>query len=193
MQDRRTLLKELFRKSIHLCSAFVPLFLKYQYWLTIIVLFILVILYSICEFFRLRGMKIPFITSFTNLAARQRDENKFILGPVTLVFGILIAALLLPLNAATVGIYALAFGDGLASLVGKTFGKIKIPLTGGKTIAGSLACFTAVFISTYCVCKKLSLSLIVAAFSTVIEVLPLLDFDNLIIPVLVGTVYLIFL
>ena len=78
------------------------------------------------------------ISKITEIAARKRDENHFVLGPVTLVCGILLAALLLPLDCARVGIFALAFGDGLASLMGKLFGKITIPGAHGKTAAGSV-------------------------------------------------------
>lgn len=97
--------KELFRKSIHICSSFVPLFLGIAYWPVIAGLVILVSFYSVCEFLRLKGKTIPLISKVTEIAARKRDENKFVLGPVTLVFGILLAALFLPLDCARVGIF----------------------------------------------------------------------------------------
>lgn len=188
-QKLNSLKKEFFRKTIHLCSSLVPLFLRFAFWPIIILLILAAVLYSICEYQRLQGKTIPIISKITEIAARKRDENKFVLGPVTLVLGILFAALLLPLKSATVGIYALAFGDGLASLVGKIFGKTKIPFTQGKTIAGSSACFMAVFVSTLCVSKNLVISLIIAFSAMVIEVLPLKDYDNLIIPIAIGSIY----
>lgn len=188
-QKLNSLKKEFFRKTIHLCSAFIPLLLRYAFWPIICLLILAVILYSICEYARLQGKTILLISKITETAARKRDENKFVLGPVTLVLGILFAALLLPLRSATVGIYALAFGDGLASLVGKIFGHIKIPLTQGKTVAGSSACFVAVFIATLCVSKNPLVALIIATCAMLIEVLPLKDFDNLVIPISIGTVY----
>jgi len=95
---------------------------------------------------------------------------------------------------ARIGIYALAFGDGLASLAGKLFGRVQIPFTEGKTVAGSLTCFTAIFISCYLACFFMlqgqaditRVSLIVAGAGMLIEILPLKDFDNLFIPVLLG-------
>lgn len=178
--------KELFRKSIHLCSAFVPLFLKHFYWLGIILLFLSVIFYSLSEIARLHNKTVPFISAITSAAARKRDENKFVLGPVTLVCGILLCALLWKQVPASIGIYALAFGDGLASLSGKLFGKIRIPFTEGKTVAGSLTCFTAIFISCFLTCKNSFIALVIASCGMFIEVLPLKDFDNLIIPVALG-------
>lgn len=178
--------KELFRKSIHMCTAFVALFLKFWYWPVIIFLAVMLVLYLISEILRKNGIKVPVIAYVTETAARQKDEGKIVFGPVMLVLGVLVCALFLPYEPAAVGILALAFGDGLASLVGKCFGKIKIPFTGGKTVAGSSACFIAVLLTSFLVTKKITVSLIVAFTATVIEALPLGDFDNLVIPAASG-------
>lgn len=144
------------------------------------------IFYVIAEQLRTTGHEIPLISDITAAAARKRDENKFVLGPVTLVLGVLSAALLWKEVPAAAGIYALAFGDGLASLAGKTFGKIRIPYTHGKTAEGSLTCFAAIFSSCFFVTQNCQTSLIAAITGALFEVLPLKDFDNLIIPVLIG-------
>lgn len=182
----KVLLKELFRKSIHLCSAAIPLCLKHFYLLTVILLVLVVIGYSLCEILRLKGHQIPIISKITEIAARKRDEGKFVFGPVTLVIGILTAAIFLPLKNATIGIFALAFGDGLASLCGKFIGHVHIPFTKGKTAAGSLACFSAVYISSFTVCKDALLSLKLASIGMFLELIPLKDFDNILIPIVIG-------
>lgn len=188
-QRKNSLIKELFRKSIHICSSFVPFFLKIAYWPIITLLFLALILYSTSEILRLKGYSIPVISKITEIAARKRDENKFVLGPVTLVIGILLAALILPLDCAKIGIFALAFGDGLASLTGRMIGKIIIPGAHGKTVAGSLACFLAVYIATFCVCGNCYVSLVIGVCAMLIEVLPLADFDNVLIPICIGFLY----
>lgn len=188
-QRLNAILKELFRKSIHICSSFIPLFLKFAYWPVIVLLVLAVIVYSISEVLRSKNIELPLISKVTEIAARKRDENRFVLGPVTLVCGILLAALLLPLDCARAGIFALAFGDGLASLMGKLFGKITIPGAHGKTAAGSLTCFFAVFISTFCCCGNCFIALVIALCAMFIEILPLADFDNLIIPPAIGWIY----
>ena len=188
-QRINAIIKELFRKSIHICSSFVPLFLSFAYWPVIGFLVLALILYTISEILRARNINIPLISKVTEIAARKRDENRFVLGPVTLVCGILLAALMFPLEYARVGIFALAFGDGLASLFGKLFGKLPIPGAHGKTVAGSLTCFFAVFVSTFCCCGNCMISLIVATCAMFIEMLPLSDFDNLIIPPAIGWIY----
>ena len=189
MKDSRTILKELFRKSIHLCSSIVPLFFAMYYWYTVYGLLLIVTLYYFCEIARLEGHPVPVVSLITETASRQRDECKFVLGPVTLVLGLVFAALVLPLSCARIGIFALAFGDGLASLAGKLFGRLKIPHTGGKTLEGSLTCFAAVFLATYIVTGLSVISLIIALVAMLIEVLPLGDWDNMIIPVCTGGAY----
>ena len=189
MKDSKTILKEVFRKSIHICSSLVPWFLANYYWYTVYGLYIIVVIYYFCEIARLEGHPVPLVSLITETASRQRDEYKFVLGPVTLVLGIVLAALLLPLSCAKIGIFALAFGDGLASLGGKLFGRIKIPHTGGKTLEGSLTCFAAVFVSTYIITRLSIVSLIVAFVAMLIEVFPLGDWDNMIIPSFTGGVY----
>ncbi len=188
-QRLNAIFKELFRKSIHICSSLVPFFLALSYWPVIILLLLALIVYTVSEFLRSRNINLPIISKITEIAARKRDENRFVLGPVTLVCGILIAALLLPLDCARVGIFALSFGDGLASLMGKLFGKITIPGAHGKTAAGSLTCFAAVFVSTFCCCGNCFISLVIALCAMFIEILPLADFDNLIIPPVIGIIY----
>ena len=188
-QRLNAIFKELFRKSIHICSSFIPLFLKFAYWPVIVLLVLAVVVYTVSEILRSKDIYIPLISKVTEIAARKRDENRFVLGPVTLVCGILLAALLLPIDCARVGIFALAFGDGLASLMGKLIGKITIPGAHGKTAAGSLTCFAAVFVSTFCCCGNCFIALCVGLCAMFIEVLPLSDFDNLIIPPAIGLIY----
>ena len=188
-------LKELFRKSIHMCSAFIPLFLKWNYVVTIVLLLCVLTLYIVSEILRLNKINIPVISTITEAASRSRDKNRFVMGPVTLVIGITSCALLFDLHSSTIGIFALAFGDGLASLTGRFLGRIKIPFTKGKTVCGSLTCFAAIFISCliFLFCIKLNLSmnyfvfsLIIAATGAFVELLPLKDYDNLFIPLIVG-------
>ena len=166
--------------------------LHFSHSITLVCLCTAGIFYIIAESLRSNGHEIPLISDITAAAARKRDENKFVLGPVTLVCGIVAASVLWGETAASVGIFALAFGDGLASLAGKTFGKIRVPYTHGKTVEGSLTCFAAIFCSTFFVTNNCQIALIVATLGALIEVLPLKDFDNLLIPVLLGGIVTFF-
>lgn len=181
-----SLKKEIFRKTIHLCTGFVPVLLHFYKTPVIILLILALSAYLLSEFLRFRGINIPLISQITVKAARKRDENKIVLGPVTLVLGVVSASLLWPETAAAIGIVALALGDGLASLAGKSFGSLPLPFTGGKTVEGSLTCFTAIFVSCWMISKNTVVSFIVALTGCFIECLPLKDFDNLLIPVVLG-------
>ncbi len=180
------LLKEFFRKTIHICASLVPVLADWNYQWTLMALAFIVALYIVCEYRRLTGHPVPVISSITAYAARARDEGSFALGPVTMGLGVLFALILFPPEAARIGIFALAFGDGIASLAGKIFGRTKIPLTNGKTAEGSTACFFAVFFSTVMITDSPLRSLEVALLAAFIEVFPIRDYDNLIIPLAIG-------
>lgn len=180
--------KELFRKSIHLCSCFIPFFLtKYKPFI-VISLSCVLLFYTICELLRIKGKDVFLISLITKIASRERDENKFVLGPVTLSLGILSTILIFNVPSATAGIFALGLGDGLASLFGKLFGRRAIPFTKGKTLMGSIACFCGIFGAILLQTKSCLSALILAIVGTLIELIPLKDFDNLIIPLLVAFV-----
>jgi dolichol kinase len=138
------------------------------------------------ESLRLEGVKAPFISSLTAMASRSRDLGHFVMGPVTLGLGSLLALLLYPSPAAAIAIYALAFGDGFASLIGKIFGRMRPAFLCGKSVEGSLACFTAVYIAAWQVSRNFTISLAAALTAMVVEALPLEDYDNLAIPLTVG-------
>ncbi|MDR1748752.1 MAG: phosphatidate cytidylyltransferase [Spirochaetaceae bacterium] len=174
--------KELFRKSIHVCAAFVPFFLHLNRPVTLVLLCAVLVLYSLAETLRFRGVHVPLFSSVTDMASRQRDRGHFVLGPVTLALGVLVTAFFFDPVASALGIYALAFGDGIASLVGRAVGHISIPFTGGKTVEGSLACFAAVFLASFIITHNTSIALCIAGAAMLLEVLPLKDFDNLLIP-----------
>ncbi len=185
-KEVNSLKKEIVRKSIHLASAFVPFLLEHFRLIVLWGLAGVLVVYCIAEFLRIKGKHIIFLSLLTEAASRKRDENKFVLGPVTLALGVLTSAILFDEITASIAIYALAFGDGLASLAGMLFGKNKIPFGKGKTFEGSITCYCAIFVSTFCVTKNALFSLLVAFVGAVIEALPIKDFDNVIIPIGIG-------
>lgn len=184
----KPVVKELVRKSIHLCAGLVPLFMAWNKEMTLLLLSVVLLLYFVAEGLRQRGIRLPIISPLTELAARSRDEGRFVMGPVTMALGVIITALAFPDTSAFLGIYALAFGDGLASLIGKLIGRCKIPFTNGKTAAGSLSCFGAVYVATFFVTGDVNCALILACSATAIELLPLKDLDNFFIPILIAAI-----
>ena len=187
--DRRR--SELIRKSLHFLIALSPVLAGVNRSFTLFLLAAGTLSYAIMETLRRRGVRIPIISDLTVAASRRRDMGRFVLGPVTLGTGAFLALLLFPPFAAAIAVYALAFGDGTASLAGKFFGRIRPPFLFGKSIEGSLICFLAVFISAYLVTVHSGngdwfIPLVAASIAVVAEVIPVKDWDNIIIPLAVG-------
>ncbi len=177
---------EIVRKAIHLLIGLVPTIAAWNFGVAVLLLVSGILVYSYSELMRLHGYEIAVISRITAIAARRRDSGRFVYGPVTLAIGALLALAFYPEPAASIGIYALAFGDGLSSLVGKAFGTIRIPFTGGKSIEGSLTCFTAVMCSAYAVTGDTPRSAVIALIATVTEAAPTRDMDNILLPFVVG-------
>jgi len=177
---------EIIRKAIHFLIAISPSMAAINMPFTVLFLMLGTLGYTFMECLRLSGVRVPVVSSLTKMASRSRDMDHFIMGPVTLGMGALLALLLYPSPVAVIAIYALAFGDGFASLVGKCFGKLRPAFLYGKTIEGSFACFVAVYISAYAVSGSMYISVVAAFTAMVIEAMPLGDYDNLALPVTVG-------
>ncbi len=182
-QELRT---EILRKGIHLLIGIVPLTASINLNITIAFLMSGILVYTWSELLRHEGRPVLIIARITAAASRERDAGRVVLGPITLGLGALIALMLYPEPVAALAIYALAFGDSFSSLAGKLVGRLEIPFTGGKTVAGSLACFFSVFFITLRITGNSRVSLIIGASSMLLEVIPSGDLDNIIIPVGTG-------
>lgn len=183
--------QEACRKIIHSLIVFVPFIAGYSYALAYLLLFCGIIVYSWSEYQRLAGRYVPVLSDIKEKAFRTRDVDHFAKAPVTLALGAMGALALYPMPAAAVAIYALAFGDTAACLVGKSIGKTKIPGT-GKTWAGSAACLTTVFVlalsTSGCSASK---AFAVALAATLTELFPVKDYDNLLIPLVTGLMFVL--
>jgi dolichol kinase len=180
-----TLRGEIVRKGLHLLIALVPMLASFNLSATVALLATGTLFYVFAEKMRITGRTVFIVSDLTVLASRERDRGHFVIGPVTLGLGAMLALLLYPSAAASIAVYALAFGDGLASLAGKMF---HTPRSGtrGKTVAGSLACFAAVLLSCLRLTGSPLKALLIALAATALEAIPVRDFDNLILPVGTG-------
>ncbi len=177
---------EFLRKGIHLLIAAVPLIASISFRFATTLLWMGIVVFALAEMLRLEGKDVPFISKITRIVARRGGSRKFIVAPITLALGALFSLYLFPEPVAALAIYALAFGDGFAGLIGKMYGRIKIPFSGGKTLIGSTACFTAVFLISMFLLKQPFHALTIASMATLLEALPLKDFDNFVIPTGLG-------
>ena len=184
---------ELLRKALHFLIALVPVLAGINRIFTLILLAAGTLAYTVMESIRRRGKTIPLISRLTVAASRKRDMGRFVLGPVTLGLGAFLPLLFFPLPIASIAIYALAFGDGTASLAGKFFGRLHFPFLPDKSLEGSAACFLGVLLSTYLYTVSegtgnIYLSLTAATTAVLAELIPLKDWDNILIPMVVGLV-----
>jgi dolichol kinase len=184
-QEKKT---ELVRKSIHLLIALsIPLAALHRS-AALILLFAGTAFYALMEGLRYSGVQVPLVSPLTAVAMRERDRGRFVLGPVTLGLGAFLPILLFPPQAAAAAVYTLAFGDGLSSLAGRFFGRLRPPFLFGKSVEGSCVCLAAALLSCYLATGRMSAACAGALTATVVEVFPLRDYDNLAIPLASGFV-----
>lgn len=177
---------EVLRKSIHVLIGMVPLLAAWDRSATLFLLTLGLFAYLVAEGLRGAGYEVPLISEVTRRASRARDEGRLVLGPFTLGLGAWLCLAWLPPAAAALGIYALAFGDGLASLVGKTLGRTPLPFCQGKTLEGSLTVVAAVFVVSLSHGVAWPAALTTAFIAAALEALPLQDWDNVVLPLGTG-------
>lgn len=180
--------KEIIRKGIHSLVALVPFLASLNQSITLLFLITGICIYLISEFLRLTDRNDSFIARLTLTASRSKDHEKPVLGPLTLGIGTILALFIFPLPIASIAIYALAFGDGIASIAGKKFSSIEIPYTRGKTFAGSFACFIVIYLCTFRLTLSVPIAFLIASVGTFIEALPIRELDNIALPLGVGLI-----
>jgi phytol kinase len=177
---------EIVRKSLHFLIALVPLLAGFSLTGTLFLLGFGTLFYTFAETSRRRGRPVFVVSDLTLIASREGEKGRFVLGPITLGLGAMLSLILYPEPAASLAIFALAFGDGIASLAGKVLRGPTIPFTRGKTLSGTLACFLVVFLVTLRVTARPVESLAIAGAAAFLEAIPAGNFDNLIVPFGVG-------
>ncbi|GAB6276528.1 MAG: phosphatidate cytidylyltransferase [Rectinema sp.] len=179
---------EVTRKSLHLLILFCIPLLDISPTLPIVCLLAGLLVYSVSELLRHHGITVPVIAPLTERAARRRDGNRFVLGPVTLALGAMLALLIFDPLQAKIAILALGIGDSFSSLIGKSFGRIPMPLSDGKSVEGSLFCFATVLLAVFLLTGRFIPACIIALTTALVEFWPTKDWDNVLIPLAAGVV-----
>ncbi len=176
--------QEFRRKGVHACSLFVPLIAGVNYLLTLGVLVAITIVYMASEWARLNGVGFPVLSFVTRQCVRFSERRRFAFAPVTLALGVVLSLVLFPTLIACVTIAILACADSMATIVGKFYGKIRIPYNHKKSLEGTAAFFITAFICAI-IYVPLKTALIVSLVSCIIESLPV-KHDNITIPLGTG-------
>jgi dolichol kinase len=138
--------------------------------------------YVLGEVSRLKGHRLPFVTSFTLKMSRPQERTSFIIRPAYLAIGIILALILYPRAIAYASICIGAVGDPVAAIVGERFGHRRIVRR--KTVEGFAAGLTAAFLlASFLVSPFIALPGAVGAM--VMELLDVPD-DNLTMPIVAG-------
>ncbi len=179
--------KELMRKFFHIFFGTIILLLIYILGtnLSLYLLLIFTIIGFLLGYLIKKGLKIKPLTSIITFV--ERENEKHFPGKAAVMFflsSIIILLLfqqekLLVISILGVQIYA----DGLAALIGKKFGKIKI--INKKTVAGTSAFFIISYFCLFPFFDPLT-AVFLAIIASVIEALPL-D-DNFSVPVGLGII-----
>lgn len=131
---------------------------------------------------------------------RTGDRRELLKGPLyfTLVMNFM-GTLFFYSPGALLSMGFLGWGDGLAPVFGKRFGKHKYHIFSDKTIEGSIAFFVFGFLGAMIFCllffRQINILLLVSAavVTTVIEGFSPKDYDNILIPFSSIIVYYLFL
>ncbi len=144
-----------------------------------------------------------YISYRTNLLKAMERGGKGNLGTVYFPISLLILVALTfgvlenPFIGA-VGILVMGYGDGLAAVIGKAYGKHKLAF--GKSIEGSITMFVASFIVVFLISlftQSIAISLILAlgvsALATIVELITPKGIDNLSVPLSTSFTYYLLL
>lgn len=170
--DKQCIRDEIKRKTFHILTLLYVL----DYWympLDIVLwsMFILILAVLAGEIIRAKNESVNvFILKILGGVHRESETHKISGLPWTLSGAFFTMFLFENKNFVLASFLYLAFGDAVAALAGKAWGKHKI--YAGKSLEGSLACFIVCFIAGLFLLPTWQFALIGAVAATVIESIP---------------------
>jgi len=187
MLDNRITNSNVVRELIHASGLLIPFISIYLFNNLIVatLLFIAVFIYSVSELLRIFGTNVPIISKITLWAADRSELNEFNTAPIFHALGIALSLLIFPTRIGYAAIAVLALGDSSASLLGKRFGRNRIPFNRGKSIEGSIIGLVVAFLGALLFVDPIT-AIVGAVVGILIEALPLPIDDNLLIPLAAG-------
>lgn len=186
MRDKEIILKEIQRKSIHIIGIIViPLDFYFGLVFPSILVLSLSCLYILSEYAKKKEKHFPIIQNITKFALRTKSNGTTDYAPLLLSAGVIIPLVIFPVPISYCAIIAVVLGDGFASIIGKSFGRHKLVFK--KSLEGTSAGFFATFVGCFFFVSP-ELALGISGIAMGVEMLPLGKFDNVVIPLVVGSV-----
>lgn len=180
-------MKELLRQLIHASGVFIVIisyFTSPEYLIILVTfaLFLAIILFELDKKYYL-----PFFSYIFQRCKRKDDERGFIY----FFIGIILTLIIFKFNMsiANAAILILLFGDSASTIIGRKFGRRRMPFKKDKTVEGSLA-FVAVGLIFAITQVPLATAFIGAIAGAIAEAYSPID-DNIPIP-LVSAVFMVF-
>jgi phytol kinase len=173
--------RELFRKGIHALGSLFPFVARFHTPLSISILSGAVLLYGISEIFRYMGMSFSPIALITRKAQRMDERRGIIIGPIFLGLGILLTICVFDYSAYLPAVLIVSVSDCLSAIIGILFGKVYIFRSHKRTIEGSFAFFAASSIILFLTVDP-ALAIPAAVIATILELIPVYNLDNLLVP-----------
>lgn len=114
----------------------------------------------------------------------ERPKDFPMKGAITFYIGTFLAIAIFPQNISIPSIIVLALADSVSTIIGKFFGKHKLPVNRNKTWEGSSAFFIASLGVLILFVEPIT-ALTISLIATFVEMLPKIN-DNIAIPLVVG-------
>jgi len=195
MAEDKSTAFEIRREIFHVCLGLALLILLYFDIIDAWLIFLAIIVGGLLSIIS-RAVKIPVLCWFLKTFERKEQLKKFPgRGAIAFLIGVLLAIKLFEPNIAFAAIIILTIGDPISHFVGKNFGRIKNPFNGVRRVEGNIAgALLGGLAASFFVPFFYALAAALAAlFFESIEIRMnerLID-DNIIIPLIAGTVLLL--
>lgn len=180
--------KEIYRKLFHIVSILlllIPLNIFGKYSITILMILMLVIFYPISRYKIKNKLTEPFWILLEFIERKENLETLPAKQAFSLALGLIIVSLLFDKNITTISIICLAIYDGVATIVGRFFGKVEI--INKRTLEGTTAGFIANVFILFLFVKDIWISILITIATVLIEISSskddILTDDNFTIPV----------
>ena len=186
--------KEFYRQILHIIIGLITVISYYYGLLSPLAIFLMIIVGIMVSFLSKR-IWLPFFSFFLEKFERDEDKKTFPgKGMVFFFVGVLLVTQLFEQDIALAAIMILSLGDSISHLVGGSFGQIKNIFNGKSkklfegTIAGTLAGFIGAII--FVPIPEALVASFIAMAAEVVEI----DFnnntldDNIVVPLVAGTV-----
>ncbi len=183
---------ELRRQIAHLVIGSILVFLIELKLLTVNLLAIILIV-SVGLSLLYRYRPVPLIHELLGYLERERDITVFPgKGFIFMILGALLSLFIFPVTIAKAAIIVLAVGDSISHIVGRYFGKTRVPFSKNKMLEGTVVAIVFATLSALLFVdfpKAFLASLLTVTFESVYpEKLGRYLDDNLLVPLLAGTI-----